>query len=327
MDYTIYALKGNQDWCDVFSSLKQGEGRFGWSYVETADLRKLKARIDSSGWGSLSQDEKECYQAFLLDFKAGDYVIYVNVPEWGKCTVARVTGPYEFRNDNDDWNHRFPVDVNSVYVFDRNDASVHPALSSRLKLQGRWWRIYLKDEFNELLEALKNGLTPLPRTPENNLRFLSNEIQPFLVDITQRIQHTHPNTNLECLVAEVFKKVPNVTDVKWQGGAGDHGADILVTFEDGLHINGLSKQSLLVVQVKSYEGEHDNVEAVEDIKRAFEYYGEANMGLIVSTANAASAKFQEAVDKLAEESRKPVALLVGPDVAAFLLRYGARLLA
>jgi len=36
---------------------------------------------------------------------------------------------------------------------------------------------------------------------------------------------------------------------------------------------------------------------------------------------------ETALDKLREEKGKPVAILVGPDVAAFLLRYGAKLLA
>lgn len=198
---------------------------------------------------------------------------------------------------------------------------------ARLKLQGRWWRTYLKDEFNELLEALKGGISSTLRTPASNLRFLSNEIQPFLLNITRRIQHTHPNTDLERLLTEVFKKFPGVTEVKWQGGAGDHGADILVTFREGLSIPGLEKQSLLVVQVKSFEGKHWDTQAVEDIRRAFEYYRDANMGLIISTADSSTPVFEEALDRLRQESGKPVALLLGPDVAALLLRYGARLLA
>ena len=79
----------------------------------------------------------------------------------------------------------------------------------------------------------RKGMPASTRTLDANLRFLSNEIQPFQSDITKRIHHTHPNTDLEGLIAEVFKEVPNVVDVKWQGGSGDHGADILVTFEKG----------------------------------------------------------------------------------------------
>ncbi len=67
MDFTIYALKGSSEWFDILPSLKNGEGRFGWSYIESADLRKLKQRVDTDGWDSLSDEEKDCYQAFLLD--------------------------------------------------------------------------------------------------------------------------------------------------------------------------------------------------------------------------------------------------------------------
>jgi hypothetical protein len=329
MDFTIYALKSHpdRDWCNrLFTSLKNGEGRFGWSYIESADLRELKQRIAEKGWDSLSKDEKACYQSFLLDFKPGDYVVYINLPNWGKCTLAKVTGQYQWKFEDQDFNHRFPVDPSTVQVFDRNDASVHPALRSRLKLQGRWWRINLQDEFSYLLEALRTGTTPEQRKPGANLQFLANEIQPHLLNITRQIHHTHPNYDLEHLFGEVFKKVPGVINVKCQGGAGDHGADILVTLTEGFPISGLQRESVLVVQVKSYEGGHLDTRAVEDIKRAFEYFPEASMGLIVSTADSISQPFEDALYKLREESGKPVALLVWPDVAAFLLRYGENLL-
>lgn len=326
MDYTIWALKSSSEWFDILPSLKKGEGRFGWSYIATADLRKLNQQIEASGWDSLSEEEQNCYQGFLLDIKAGDYVVYINTPEWGKCTVAKVTGDYQWKYEDEDFNHRFPVDPNSIYVFDRNDASVHPALRSRLVLQGRQWKIYLKKEFEALLESLEKGIQPKHRTVSDNLRYLSNEIQPFLLEITQRIQHTHPNYDLEKLIAAVFENVPGVVDVLPQGGPADHGADIIVKFDEGLPIPGLEKQTVLVVQVKSYEKEHWCTRAVEDIKRAFERYPEASMGLIVSTADSITEIVETELDKLREECGKPISLLIGSDVAAFLLRYGTKLL-
>jgi len=323
---TIYALKGSTDWCDIMLELKQGIGRFGWSYIPTADLRVLKKKIESDGWDSLTDDEKDCYQPFLLDFRPGDYVIYINVPEWGKCTVAKVTSEYQWKFEDKDFNHRFSVDPASIYVFNRNDAFVHPALSSRLKLQGRWWRIYLQDEFNNLLKSLGKGTKSIQRSPQANLGFLSSEIQPLLLGITQHIHHTHPNYDLEGLLAEIFKNVPGVTDVYWQGGAGDHGADLLVNFDEGLSIPGLEKKSTLVVQAKSYEGNHWDTKAINDIKRAFEHYPQASMGLIVSTADSITASVENELDKLREDSGKPVALLVGADVASFVLKYGKKLL-
>lgn len=155
MNYTIYALRVTEWYNKIFSSLQNGEGRFGWSYVNTADLYQLKAKIESEGWDSLSADEKDCYHSFLLEIKEGDYVIYINMPEWGKCAVARVTGSYFWCYDESDFNHRFPVDPKSVFVFDRNAPEVHSDLKARLKLRGRFWRIDLKDKFEALLQNLK----------------------------------------------------------------------------------------------------------------------------------------------------------------------------
>jgi len=53
----------------------------------------------------------------------------------------------------------------------------------------------------------------------------------------------------------------------------------------------------------------------------------STMGLIISTADTMTKEVEEAIDKLQEESGKPVAILVGEEVAAFMLRYGAKLLA
>ena len=85
--FTIYALRGDENNPEcaamLYSSLQEGEGRFGWSSIETGDLNKLKQRIEQDGWDSLSDDERECYQAFLLDIREGDYVIYINCPSGG----------------------------------------------------------------------------------------------------------------------------------------------------------------------------------------------------------------------------------------------------
>jgi hypothetical protein len=250
----------------------------------------LQTKIDTFGWeAGLTNKEKDCYQGFLLELKENDYVVYINTPEWGRCTLARVTGPYFWRfedRERTDFNHRFHVDSASVMVFDRNAAFAHPSLSARLKLRGRYWRIYLHDEFADLVVALKSGVVSHPRTLPDNLSFLAKAIQPLLINITEQIHHAFPNTNLEGLLAEVLKIVPGVrgSELKWQGGAGDHGADLIVIFESGLPVLGLQRQTTCVVQVKSFEGPQWDTKAVDDIRRALDHYPEAEMGLIVSTA-------------------------------------------
>lgn len=320
-DFTIYALKGAQDNPEcaamLYSSLQEGEGRFGWSYVETADLYELRKRIDNDGWDSLSTDEQDCYQAFLLNIREDDYVVYINVPEWGKCTLARVNRPYYWRWEDGDFNHRFGVERESVFDFNRN--AVHPWLSARLKLRRRWWRIHGgQEKFNELVDNLRAGKADGPRTPETNRDLLGQEIQPLLDEITKKIHETHPNTALEDLLAELFKNVPGVKDVEKKGGPKDHGADLLVHFESGMPI----PPQTCVVQVKSFEGEHWDTGAVNDIKRAFEHYPEADMGLIVSTASSSSDVLDKAIEELQRETGKSVSLLIGKAVADFVLRFG-----
>ena len=82
---SAYALKIDDggSWL-VHQSLKNGDGRFGWSYVETADLHDLRSRIATDGWNSLDDEEKDCYHELLLSLDCGDHVVYLNVPERGQ---------------------------------------------------------------------------------------------------------------------------------------------------------------------------------------------------------------------------------------------------
>ena len=313
----IFALKAPPDAetvKKVYGSLQGGEGRFGWSDVESADLRQLDERIQKEGWDSLKDEEKKCYQHFLLSIRPDDYVVYVNMPSYGKCTAAKVTGCYEWRYEDDDFNHRFAVDASSLAVFDRNDARVHPYLSRRLKLPGRQWRVYAEPEFRSLLDELERGAEEhRTKTPEDHLSYLQIEKKEHLQRIAERIHHTHPEKHLEELIAATLKRVPGVKQVEHMRGRADRGADLWVDIET---IPPLVQK--LVVQVKSYEGEISYTKAVEDIANTID---DADMGLIVSTATSVSAGFLEAMDKLKEEKGKPVELLYGSELAHFVLKY------
>ena len=328
---TIYAIKGAPDdpvRGTTYESLCDGEGRFGWSYVETADLKELRERIAANGWQSLSKDEQACYYEFLLNLREGDYVVYINVPKWGHCTLARVAGPYNWRWDDEDFNHRFPVDRTSVRSFDRNSEIVPRALSARLKLQGAWWRVYAEEEFEQLLARLPEADRAVTASWATNVRDLSHALEPLLREMAAKIQRTHPAKELEALIGQIFQRVPGVKNVERPQGRADHGADLLVEFE-WLPIAGLVQRQTVAVQVKSYVGTIDGRQAVEDLERAFEYYKDRNppieMALVVSTATEAGDDLMRAVDRLSEDRRKQVSVLLGADLARFVLRYGADL--
>lgn len=100
---------------------------------------------------------------------------------------------------------------------------------------------------------------------------------------------------------------------------------MIVTYESGLPIPELQGQHTCVVQVKSYRDEHWDTHAVEQIREALRHW-DADAGLIVSTASSRTTALDDALDQLREETEKPVGLLIGEDLAAFVLRFGGDLL-
>ena len=50
------------------------------------------------------------------------------------------------------------------------------------------------------------------------------------------------------------------------------------------------------------------------------------MGLIISTANKAAPEFERELEAASDRLKKPIGLMMGGDVAAFVLKHGAAIL-
>ena len=326
-EYTIFAVKAIQPWEEgsdywmprIYNDLKKGKARFGWSYFDKADLKKIKVKIDNGGWNSLNNEEKESWihAHFMLSYvKQGDYFVYINMPEYGKCTIVKITGEYNFSEiwDNGkegDFRHFLPCEF--VATFDRNSNIVHPYLRRRLGLQGAWWRIYAKQEFEELLQEIKEGR----QGKEVKERF-EEEMNKYLDKISERLNYIFPSKNLEDLLIEVLRNLPNVLDVR--KGPDVNGADLEIEYETGLEIEGLQKKELCAVQVKSYEGEMGYTKAIEDIRRAFDSNPDYTCGLIISTALKITEEFEVELEKLRKDTGKNVGILLGKDLARLVVK-------
>jgi hypothetical protein len=308
----------------VAQSLREGFARFGWSYIEDADLRHLSARIEQSGWESLSEDEKNCYQGFLLDIAPSDSIVYVDVPERGRCTIAKVVAdpqPYTWLYDVGavgDFRHAIRILPDSLVEFERESVDVHPFLRMRLKLPRRHWRISAESEFLSLYEHLLAGQSNEETKASRAINHFRHEAEPHLQELAIAIYRTHPNFELERLLTETFARLPNVT-VERRRGRANLGADIVLTIESGLPIDGLSRQEVCLVQVKSHVNSEWSAAAVTDLERAFKTEI-ANMGLIATTATSLEPSFERAVSELRERTGKPIGVLYGARLAEFIVR-------
>ena len=313
----------------VYESVRTGRSRFGWSYEKTADLRKL----DPRPWSDLTPGETDCFRRanFLLRINPGDWIVHINVPSRGRCVAARAAGGYEFdvETPTGDFRHYIPVDPDTVIEFNRTSPNVLPIIEQKLKLRGNHWRIHAKEMFLESIENLKGNKVSVEEGVTKQLFYLRQQFDAPLREITSRIHKTHLRKHLEDLVAQIFKHMPLVTDawVNRKGGETDYGADVIVEYSIGLPIPDLERDGKLVVQVKSFEDDHWETGAVEQLETAIEKYG-ATAGLLVTTGEPTE-QLIVAINKLREKVAAKgvdVGMVAGCDVARFMLRFGGDIL-
>jgi hypothetical protein len=181
--------------------------------------------------------------------------------------------------------------------------------------------VYAEDDFLHSLDNLKNNKISPDNEDSRSLYFFKESLRNKYPEITQELHKNHRGKDLEIFMAQVFKSISCVLEVKLNGFGwrSDHGADLIVSYKVGLPIPGLEEERKLVVQIKSYEGEHWETFSVDQIVNAMEHYS-ADAGLIISTAQ--STEFIENV--ILEKSSnvgKPIALMAGGDVAKFVLQH------
>ena len=314
----------------VYDSLVNDKiSRYLWSWYPNCDLNRL-AKLSRD---NMTADEQTSWSKGhrLLGFRPGDWVIHKNVPEWGQCTAARLSSEYFYQEQlpasRGDGRYCFHVD--RVFKFVRGDGRAHSIITSRLKnVKGALYQIRFEKEFYESLIALGYELDDIDKKRLAELDIdetkidadhFKREVNYVLEDLTSVIQRSHPDKDLEHFLAEVFRKIPGVIEVK-ENGSGwktDFGADLIVK----------SKKNLIVVQVKSFDGEVWNTACVDQIKTAIEKF-DTTYGIIITTGQSTPV-LDTAVKKLADDMKKKnikVRLVSGAGVAKFVLKYGLELI-
>lgn len=300
----------------VYQSLKEGKSRFGWSQK---DEHNLTLKENWTEWHSK--------QLFLLQVEPGDWIVHVNTPNYGRCTAAKVASAYAYDDGiqcpdwGQDFRHHFKIDLDSLIEFDRNDPSIRTNIN--LNPRSRYHRIYAVEDFLESIDLLKNGGVQLSEGESKGEFHLKEKTNSYLSKITEHIHDMNRSKNLERFLAKVFRKIPGVVDVNENGfGWGtDYGADLIVTMRSS--IGNLEFENKLIVQVKSFEGEHRDLDAVKQVETGIKKYA-GTAGMVITTAE----KTEELENAVIAASRDdcPIDLLASEDVAKFIIKHAPEML-
>jgi hypothetical protein len=299
----------------IYQSIKNGKSRFGWSQK---DNHNLSIKNNWTDWHSKQQ--------FLLDIKENDWIIHINTPIYNQCIASKVIKEYSFDeglqlSDRIDFRHFFEIDKELIIEFNRKDPNILPIVN--LNPRQRYHKVYEEKAFFNSIYNLKNDVINLDPKESKEEFHLRNQSSIYFKEITRLIHETHKSKKLEFFLAKVFRRIPNVKEVKENGsGFGtDYGADLIVTMVNS--IGNLEIKTKIIIQIKSYENDHNDLNAVDQIKTGIKKY-DAQAGILITTAQATKV-LNEKILKVSEEINCPIDLLSGDNVAKFVIKHASDL--
>ena len=296
----------------IYSLFKErGESRFGWSYKEEHNL------LLKNNW-----TDEHSKQLFLLQIKPNDWIVHINTPYYGKCIAGKVISSYQFDEGIEvkwgrDFRHNFTIDKKSIIEFDRRDPNILPTVN--LNPRQRYHRIYAIEDFFKSINNLRTNAVNIDNSTSKEEYHLKEKMEPILEKIISTVQEMNKGKKLETFLAKVFRKVPGVKDVTENGfGWGtDYGADLIVTFSNTL-LN-IELETIVIIQVKSFIGEHYDLSAVNQVRNGIEKYN-GNSGLIITTAKKTE-ELENKIKEVSDDIGKPLDLLAHIDLAKFIIKY------
>lgn len=305
--YVVFRTSGEErEW--ITAELKRGRLRQGWGSQPEADLHEVYAKKKNgkplSAAQTLAWGNRRMLAETWNGLKPGDVIIAPNLPEYGRWTLLRVTGPYRYEHGegstrpNDDYGHILPVESiggeptggKLVSINPRNEL-VDARLRGTMRTMHRIWGIdRLGDAVEKLVVAAERGddLTVGQTKSERNDDFLDS-IQDVLGEAASaKLETKYRGAEFEHLLVHLFESRYGANSVEHLGGPAEHGADLIVK-TTGLF--GLEFR--IAIQAKQYAGTLGDLHALEQLREAIDYH-KVQAAVLLTTADRTSEAFDEA---------------------------------
>lgn len=316
----------------IWAELEQGRLRQGWGWLPEQDLRRLHAKRTAGE--PLDDDERAAWRnkRMLADvwngLKVGDVVIAPNLPEQGRWVIARVSGPYQFEiaGDQHDFGHILPVEPvrsnnGNIAVVNPNDAVVDARLRGTMRTMSRMWGIdHLGEAVGEIIAAIEDGGdVSTGQTAEQRRETFLAAMRAEMTDVAwSRLAKAYRGAEFEHLIIPLLESVYGDGTVEHHGGAGEKGADLIVTT-----VGPLGIRFKTAIQVKMYDGTHYDSHPLDQLRWAREEHC-VQAGVVLTTATEVSPEFQEGLIKLGEELKIDIQAWTRNDFVRLLLAYLGR---
>jgi hypothetical protein len=312
----------------ILDELRQGRLRQGWGWAPEQDLRVIWKKVETDE--DLTKYETSAWKNWAMlggdeGMEVDSLIILPNLPERSMFLIAEVTGDYYYEpltldkttdvNDlGQDYGHVMPVSLPAgISAFRYQDDRIAAPVRRSLRCQSRIWSVQpYERQINELLEIAKRGEADkgswdLGGTLDRVYRKAKEATrQPFHEALEKGFDNAFGGEELEepcrILLDQVFPKA----DVRRIGGSHEHGADILVTWDDPLSEYG-TRPSLswrMVVQVKNWRGVASDIHPIDQICAACRYYGKdypVRGALIMTFCNEEDEEFSKYRKKVSED--------------------------
>ncbi len=344
--YAMRTDRENQDL--VLEELRQGRLRQGWGYAPDQDLRLVQSRKQEGT--PLSTEQKEAWGNRRMlggddGFSPSDTILLLpNLPKVSQFILVEVNGEYDYQpirlsKGRQDYGHILPVTLppSGLTGFAYRDPRVLAPLRRSLTCRSRIWS--LADHAENI-----RGLLDLTR---------GGDIQHIQLDLTEAFKQTYGRAFgvVRLALQEAFQKeleraftsadfeapceillrtiFPFAT-VERTGGAGEHGADIVVTWKDSLIPNPDGEVSplswRLVVQVKDWDRTAADLKPIDQIRTAKQYYEDepesiVKAGLIITRCDHESSAFSEHRESTAKDLNIPIRFIGKKELLDLFCQY------